>query len=449
MKKLFLLLIMVLFVGAAYAETCETYFFYSNTCPHCADEKVFLNDFQEKYPELDIKWIEVSEDYDTFEKVSTQYNSIPVGVPRTYINGTAFVGFTDEDGEMEYVSTYQAYTGYQNQIERVLLNHLQAAHNITINDTCNVVSDKDTKKDYITVPLIILISYILFLLVFKKKIKKKITIGAGLAALIVILFYLSQHIPSNQILKFANQFSFPIFTIIIGLLDGFNPCAFAVLAILLSLLIYAKSKGKMALIGIIFILTSSIMYFLFIMILLILRSELLGQYKGVIRIVVGLIALIAGTINVKDFFFFKKGISLSISQGKMSKIMQKMKGIVNEVREAKTAMAMFIAIISTIILAAFVNLLELGCTLILPVQYIEVLVTNFGMHIGPTHYLFIALYCLVYVIPLFFILGSFLYTFKSERMTETKGKILKLIGGIIMIGLGLILLFKPEFLIFG
>ena len=81
-------------------------------------------------------------------------------------------------------------------------------------------------------------------------------------------------------------------------------------------------------------------------------------------------------------------------------------------------------------------------------QYIEVLITNFGTHVTSSHYMYIAFYCTVYIIPLFAILGSFLYSFKSERMTETKGKILKLISGLVMLGLGLILLFKPELMVF-
>jgi len=162
-----------------------------------------------------------------------------------------------------------------------------------------------------------------------------------------------------------------------------------------------------------------------------------------------MVALIAGSINIKDFFFFKKGISLTLSSEKMSKITQKMRKVVNYAKEAATAKAMLIAIIGTIILAAFVNLIELGCTLILPIQYIEVLITNYGTNLRPMHYVYIGAYCLVYVIPLFAILGSFLYTFKSERITETKGRVLKLIGGLVMLGLGLILLFRPELLVFG
>jgi len=95
-----------------------------------------------------------------------------------------------------------------------------------------------------------------------------------------------------------------------------------------------------------------------------------------------------------------------------------------------------------------VNFIELGCTLILPVQYIEVLITNYGENLTVYHMLYTALYCAVYIIPLLVILGSFLYTFKSDRMTEREGRVLKLVSGSIMVALGLILIFVPELLAF-
>ena len=330
-----------------------------------------------------------------------------------------------------------------------MLATLEVPENITTDETCEPTEIPKISKTYLIFPIVLLLLYAIFFFIFRKKTSKNYLIGALLAIIIVILFYLSQYIPSVHVINFAKQFSFPVFTLIIALLDGFNPCAFAVLAILLSLLIYAQSRKKMALIGIIFILTSGFMYFLFIIVLLTLRAELLGSYKDMIRIIVGLIALIAGTINVKDFFFFKKGISLTISESKMGNVMKRMRHIVEKVKVAESSKAMFIAILGTIILAAFVNLVELGCTLILPIQYIEVLITNYGTHLSFLHYTYIAFYCLIYIIPLLFILSSFLYTFKSERVTETKGKILKLISGIVMIGLGLILLLRPELLVFG
>ncbi len=434
-------------------QSCDITFFFSPTCPHCAKEKILLNELEIKYPNLNISRHNIGDDFEFYEEYAQQHNSIAVGVPRTFIGDKVFVGFAEEEGPLEYIETYQGYNGYENQIEDAILDCLNI--NITTDDTnqtnqtsCPGPINK-TLKSSLFLPLMILFIFGIFYLIFRKQIKRRYFIGLFVGLIIIILFFLSKNLPSRDILSFAKQFSFPVFTFIIALIDGFNPCAFAVLAILLSMLIYAKSKPKMMLIGSIFILTSGIMYFIFIIVLLVLRTELLGGYKEIIRLIVAIIALVIGLINVKDFFFFKKGISLTIKEGNMNKITKMGRKVVQEIKEANTARGMFIAVLATIIMAVFVNLVELGCTLILPVQYIEILITNFGTNLTLSSYLYIAFYCLVYVIPLFAILVSFLYTFKSERMTENKGKILKLVSGIILVGLGLIMLLKPELLILG
>jgi hypothetical protein len=373
-----------------------------------------------------------------------EYGTVPVGVPRTFIEDKVFIGFDEEEGDLDYSKGYEAYIGYENQIELAILNCLGVS-----NATLNGNGPPDQEINIWMVPVLLLLLYAGLFLAFWKKIKKRYLFGAFLAVLIVMLFYLAQHLPKESVLSFASQFTFPVFTFVIALLDGFNPCAFAVLAILLSLLVYAKSKIRMALIGTIFILTSGVMYFLFIIVLMLLRAELFGAYKEPIRLLVGVIAITAGTINLKDFFFFKKGVSLTISSGKMNKLVKKMKKIVEDVKNATSKKALFIAILGTILLAALVNIIELGCTLILPIEYIEVLITNYGTQLNLVHYSYTAFYSLVYIIPLFAILGIFLYSFKSMRVKEMHGRVLKLIGGLVMLGLGLILIFRPELLMFG
>jgi thiol-disulfide isomerase/thioredoxin len=444
MKKLFLFFFISLFlVTSVYAEVCEVDFFYSPTCPYCAEEKPFLAKLEQRYPDLKVNSYLVSDNYDLFEQMNEEYDSVAVGIPRTFIGDKVFIGFDSSPGELSYSQGYKAYIGTKNQIELAILDCIGSGN---ANQTGVDIPDKP--KNLVVVPLLLFALYLLFLFIFKEKLKKRYIIGTFLGFIIVILYYLSQNLPNQSVINFAGQFSFPVFTFIIALLDGFNPCAFAVLAVLLSLLIYAKSKTKMALIGLIFILTSGIMYFLFIIVLLALRSQILGAYAGTIRTAVGVIALVAGAINLKDFFFFKKGISLTISSDKMNKLVKKMKKIVDDVRKAETKHTLFLAILGTIMIAILVNVIELGCTLILPVQYIEILVTNFGSQVGTTHYLYTMFYSIIYIIPLLTILGVFLYSFKSMRVKEMQGRVLKLIGGLVMVGLGLILIFRPELLLF-
>ncbi|PIY60227.1 NrdH-redoxin, partial [Candidatus Woesearchaeota archaeon CG_4_10_14_0_8_um_filter_47_5] len=97
----------------------------------------------------------------------------------------------------------------------------------------------------------------------------------------------------------------------------------------------------------------------------------------------------------------------------------------------------------------FVNLVELGCTAILPGVYMGSLLQRFGQQVGVMHVLYTAFYGLVYVIPLIAILGNFVYTFSSARFSKDSGQALKLVAGLLMIAFGMMMLLKPEMLQFG
>lgn len=299
--------------------------------------------------------------------------------------------------------------------------------------------------------LISLLAFILLLPVaymfFGNRLQRRYWLSIFSLLIIIFLFIYFGSIPSMNVVEYARQFSFPVFTFIIALADGFNPCAFAVLAFLLSILTHTKSRKKMLFIGSIFILTSGFVYFLLIIVASTLYN-LLSAYTNMIQTALALLAITVGLINLKDFFFFKKGISLTMSAEKQGNIFRKIGDLVRRVEQASSKRDIVFAAAATIILAAMVNVVELGCTAILPTQYILVLESNYARE-DVMYTAFIALYSVIYIIPLFAMLGSFIYSFKSERLTEMQGRILKLVGGLLMICLGIILIFKPELLIFG
>lgn len=311
---------------------------------------------------------------------------------------------------------------------------------------------------------VILIYLLLYLLLqWKLKWNARYWAGGFIAILIISLFVLAVSTPPEMIEKFARNFPFPVFVFIIALVDGFNPCAFTVLIILLSLLTHTRSRAQMGLVGSIFILVSGVMYFIFIMLLILAISWLVamaGKYESILWIFIGLVVLVAGIINVKDFFFFKKGISLGISEEHRGRISREAGRIVRNVRDAKTKKTLALAIIGVVVLAVFVNMVEFGCTAILPMAYTAVLKNKCMAKYGeeeitisskcfPIAVMCTAFYSLVYIIPLLAILGNFIYSFKSTRLSERQARILKLVVGIIMVILGAILILKPELLIFG
>ena len=229
--------------------------------------------------------------------------------------------------------------------------------------------------------------------------------------------------------------SLPLLTIILGGLDSINPCSFFILLFLLNLLLYAKSRKRMLLIGGIFIFFSGFIYFLFMTALL--SIFLLTAQIALITIIAGIIALFLGGLNIKDFFFFKKGPSLSIPEDKKPKLFQRMRDVV----KISYLPAM---IIGTIALAIFANTYELFCTLGFPLLYTKILTMNNLPFLQYLIYIFF--YNVVYVIPLIIIVAIFVITLGRRKLSEWQGRLLKLISGLMMFSLGLVLVFIPEFM---
>jgi len=229
-------------------------------------------------------------------------------------------------------------------------------------------------------------------------------------------------------------------TIILGGLDSFNPCAFFILIFLLNLLLYARSRKRMILIGGIFIIFSGILYAVFMFVLLGLLFTL-SQYLLFITILAGSVALILGLINIKDFFFYRKGASLSIPESKKSGIYKQMRALVKNPK-------LTASIIGTIILALTINFYELLCTLGLPWVFTtrleDLLNTNQITLSEVTSY--IIFYNIVYVIPLILIVLLFVVTLGKRKLSEWHGQIMKLETGIMLTSFGLIFLFDYKLL---
>ena len=231
------------------------------------------------------------------------------------------------------------------------------------------------------------------------------------------------------------DFSLPVFTLIIAALDAFNPCAFFVLFFLLSLIVHQRSRMRIAAIGGTFVLFSGLMYFLFMTAWL--NLFLLTGQLTYITAIAGLIAISAGLINLKDYFFIKQGVSLSIPDSAKPKLYQRMRGLV----QAGQWPAMLAA---SAILAITANSYELLCTAGLPMVYTRILTLNELS--SNQYYLYLALYNLVYIVPLLIIVSIFTFTLGSKKLSEKEGRFLKLLSGAMMLGLGAILLFTPDLL---
>ena len=234
----------------------------------------------------------------------------------------------------------------------------------------------------------------------------------------------------------TGEFSLPILTFLLGLADGFNPCAFFILTFLLAALLgLAGARKKILLVGGIFIFFSALFYFLFMAVLL--NVFKLGKEITILTLIAGLIAMFVGIINIKDYFSFQKGISLTLPKGRKLKFMERVKSL----SLAKSTLALTTA---TVVIAATVNIYELLCTFGFPMIYTRILTLR-GLP-SLEYYLYLIFYNLVYIIPLAVIVLIFAITLGKRTFSEIWVRRLKLISGFMILFLGGILIFQPKLL---
>jgi hypothetical protein len=233
----------------------------------------------------------------------------------------------------------------------------------------------------------------------------------------------------------ASRVGMPAFTLAIGLVDGFNPCAMWVLLFLLSLLVNLKNRKKMFAIAGVFVLISGVAYFAFMAAWL--NVFIFIGYLKSVQITLGLLAVVVGGIHIKDFFAFKKGVSLSIPESAKS-------GINIRVRNIVTAETLWAALIGAVVLAVLVNIIELLCTAGLPALYTNVLMKQ--GYPAWVNYSYLALYNVAYMFDDSIMVIIAVMTLGKRRLEEKEGRWLKLVSGSLIFALGVVMLFKPELL---
>jgi hypothetical protein len=229
----------------------------------------------------------------------------------------------------------------------------------------------------------------------------------------------------------------PAFTLAVGLVDGFNPCAMWILVFLLSILVNIKDRRKIVLIAGSFVVVSGVAYFAFMAAWLNLFI-LIGLVRP-IQVFLGLIAVFIGVINIKDFIAFKKGISLSIPESSKP-------GLYRRVRQIVNAKYLSAAIAGAVALAVVVNIVELLCTAGLPAMYTQILM----MQDRPSwhNYGYLALYNVAYMFDDTVLLGIAVVTLSNRKMQEREGRWLKLLSGVVILILGIVMILFPEWLAF-
>ena len=397
MKKIYILLIALLLlipfnVKAENNNKVTIYLFHRESCPHCRAEVKYLDKIKDKYDYLEIKEYELDNDNPSgsgklYQKVIKKIGE-GANTPITIIGSKVIVGYND-DKKSEIERSFKEYHKYDSY--------------------CDIVTTKKSKKECEKE---------------NKKIDEKILSDYHTFPIIGEV-----NVKNTSLLLIAA---------IIGLVDGFNPCAMWVLIFLISLLIEMKDKKKMVFLGLSFIITSGLVYALFMLSWLKLTNSLMSTW---FRYIIALVALIAGIINIRNYLKTRKsetGCTVTKKEDR-KKIVARVQKIIHENN-------FLIAFVGIVLLAFSVNLIELACSAGLPATFISVLGMN---HLNSVQYAF---YIFIYI--LFFLLDDIIVflvatlTFKMTAISNKFNKYSHLIGGLICLIIGILLAFFPSIIMF-
>jgi len=388
-------------------EPVNIYFFYGDGCPHCAEEERFLDKLKIEIPSIKIHNFETwySSDNDKILQNIIKASDLRIsGVPIAFIGDRIISGYLNDKTtgtEIRSAVEYFQAIGDPDLVGKIL------AQNNPIKDRTSEEGEKPTKD---------------------------LTIyGDGISSKKPEII----NLPIFGAMKVKN-FSLPILTIVIGFLDGFNPCAMWVLLFLISMMLGMQNRKRMWAIGLSFIIASGAVYFIFMATWL--NIFLFVGFIFWIRLLIGLVALVSGWYQLREFRRNKDGACKVVDEKKRIKIFTQVKGIIQE-------KSFVLALIGIIGLAAAVNMIELICSAGLPAIYTSILSVA---DLAPwQYYAYLFLYILIFMLDDMVVFVLAMVTLKMVGFTQKYVRAANLIGGIIMLIIGILMILKPEWLLFG
>jgi cytochrome c biogenesis protein CcdA/thiol-disulfide isomerase/thioredoxin len=370
--------------GGTEADSVRMFVFWGEGCPHCDEQKPFLRELEQRYPDLEIREFEVfrtNAHHQLFIGLALAHGIEPGSVPSVFVGGKAYVGDGPQirrDMEQTIRGEIAALRGTDSVIDPVYAG--PDAHGIA-----------DRRNDNeIDIPLIG-------------------TVDLGVQPLVVT-------------------------TLLIAFIDGLNPCSLWVLTLLLGLVIHSGSRGRVALVGITFLTTTALIYGAFIAGVFGVLSFVL--YLTWVQWLVAAFALTFGLVNIKDYFWFRTGPSFTIADSHKPGIYKGMRKLLNP------QLAGFGLFFATIVMASGIALVELPCTAGFPVIWSGI-VADRGVT-GMTFLMLLAIYLLIYLLIELVVFVAALVTLRMGKFQESQGRNLKLVGGMIMVALALVLVLDPN-----
>lgn len=397
MKKILLWLILtitLLFPMAINAEEINLYLFHSQDCTHCQSERKWLESIKDKYDNLNIYEYEITRNSDNsalLDKVKERLSSTSNYVPYTVIGEQHWIGW-NEDNKTKITEAIENYDFSKRDIVNEVINNIDGEK---IGNTDDSIENNDDKTEF-TVPVLGKID--------------------------------------------AKKVSLPIMAMVIGFVDGFNPCAMWVLIFLISMLLGMKDKKKMWILGLTFLIFSGLVYLLFMLAWLNIAVSL-SSIRW-IQLIISAVALIGAFVNLQSYFksVIKKDEGCEVVDNK------KRKKLMERIKKYTSEKSLLLAMLGVMALAFSVNLIELACSAGLPLIFTQVLALN---NLNALQYgIYIFIYLLFFLIDDIVVFVIAMKTFELTGISTKYTKYSHLIGGLIMLIIGLLMIFKPSWLMF-
>lgn len=364
----------------AAGETLDIEVFVREGCPHCEHAEAFLAQLGRERPDLRVVIRDIRKDpaaLQRLKQLARERKAGAVRVPAIAIREQLIVGFSSEAGT-----------------ERLIRSALDGQHAVKAAEAAACEAEESLECS--SKPAAETFEVSLFGKVFT-----------------------------------LDDLGLPAFTLAMGLLDGLNPCSMWVLLLMISLLAPLNDRRRMIAIAGTFVLIQGIAYFLFMTAWL--NLFLFIGLSRASQLVIAAIAIIAGFINMKDFFAFGRGISLSIPE-------KAKPGIYNRMRAILHAESMTAAIVGAVILAWLVQIVEFLCTSGFPALFTRILTLR---ELEPaSYYGYLLLYVAAYMLDDLVILSIGVALLSRHRLQEREGRWLKLLSGLVMVGLGVYLILQ-------
>ena len=392
--KYLIFLTILFFPFQVLAEEVNIYLFHSKDCSHCKAERSWLAELEQEYDYLNVFEYEVTRDKDNsnlHELVKEKFGTSTPYVPFTVIGEDYFVGFTDATMQaiLETIEDCQE-TEHRDIVDEAIHGNYDKVESSEGNE------EDDYKSEIRDIPILGEVN--------------------------------------------VKNVSLPLLSIVIGFVDGFNPCAMWVLIFLISMLMGMKNKKRMWFLGLSFIVTSALVYLGFMFAWLNIAISLMDIMW--IRLVVALVALVGAFINLKSWY---KSVKQQDSGCEVVSDIRR-KRIMKYIKKFTAEKSLFLAFVGIVGLAFAVNLIELACSARLPLLYTQILSLNNPTSIQSLFY--VSLYIIFFLIDDIIIFTVAMVALQLTGISTKYTKYSHLIGGIIMLIVGILMIFKPSWLMF-